>query len=252
MKAKKMSINQISYLRQCCNPEAPHDNKDKFLLLGNGDHEENPFGCGVDGYFQVINNQCPTNIRNFNDEMIRGRRGDIYRVTQALHPNPFGKCKFNVATLYGRRKMGTTSTALLVGKFFSRKWYEPIFPCGVWYVDMKNETNLASSMKLKEVSTQFLHSNLNFSDKDIDNKEQEKDQGKPKYVAYNQTINEKLLQFQASLNSNTIDKSFHYRDVDHKHHFVFFKKAAKLREREKLAEIIDVYYDAGEDEIEQI
>ena len=255
---------------QCCNPQAPHENRNKFKLLGNGNHDvsarfldhkmKQRNNVYSNRQFKVISNECPTNIHDFlsNGTKIEGRNKDVFEMIKFLHPDPFNvhyKLQCDVAILYGAPKIGTTSTALLVGKFFSRPWYEPLFRGGVWYVDMENNTNLTttnfwetigSSRNLKEARTQFFYRKF-----DNDSKDQEQKQEK---IAYDEKINEKLVKFHKKIQKNIFDNSYYHSDEKNcKYHFFFFKKAKCLREKEKLEQFICTHYDDAEsDEIEEI
>ena len=269
------------------------------------------------GRFEVINPQCPTNVPDFlsNAKEIRDRQEDALAMIKLLHSDVHKGNKCDVLSLHGDPKKGTTSTALLVGEFFSRPWYDPIFPGGVWYVDMKNDKNLAitkfwhtiaSTIKLKEAKKQFFYCNLSLvnnddndckeqkqeqksiedsndtnsaikkvwhtiassmklkeakkqllslvNNDDNDSKEQKQEQKQePEPIKYSKDINEKLLNFEEKIKSNTIDNSYHYWN-NYEHHFVFFKKAPNsLREKQKLEEFLRVHYDdVDKDEIDEI
>eukprot|EP00484_Ammonia_sp_Unknown_P022892 CAMPEP_0197033530 /NCGR_PEP_ID=MMETSP1384-20130603/11911_1 /TAXON_ID=29189 /ORGANISM="Ammonia sp." /LENGTH=1137 /DNA_ID=CAMNT_0042463347 /DNA_START=267 /DNA_END=3680 /DNA_ORIENTATION=+ len=126
----------------CCQPKVPHAHSDKFLLLP----EKANHGKQILTNLPIQNQhvQCeridsrpPTNIGQPNQKII-GRTKDTRILVDFLHPDMPSDHQGDVLFVYGRPKIGITTLALQVGRFFTRPWYQAIFPGGVFRVNLDN------------------------------------------------------------------------------------------------------------------
>lgn len=120
----------------CCQPTVPHSHSDKFLLLPNTqNHRKRILANLANGDSERIDCRPPTNIAAAK-QRIMDRANDTFRLVGLLHPeSPARKAK-DAVWIYGRPKVGLTALSLEVGRFFTRAWYQPIFPGGVFRVNL--------------------------------------------------------------------------------------------------------------------
>ncbi|ETO25784.1 hypothetical protein RFI_11353, partial [Reticulomyxa filosa] len=125
----------------CCQPNAPHEHSKKFLLLGEDDHKKKvlhdlPIADGDEPIHPILH-EVPTNFGNRTyDSMMKvlGRQDDVRNLVQLLHPDGFKSQ--DVVVLCAPKYVGCTTVGQSVAKFFTRPWYTPLFPGGVWWVDL--------------------------------------------------------------------------------------------------------------------
>ncbi|ETO35848.1 hypothetical protein RFI_01212, partial [Reticulomyxa filosa] len=119
----------------------------KFLLLGKDDHKEQVL-CDAnttplvsdDELIQPIVHPLPTNFAQgardrSNPMTVLGRQEDIRNLVELLHPD--GIRPQDMVVLCGPKYVGCTTVGQGVAQFFTRPWYTPIFPGGVWWIDLR-------------------------------------------------------------------------------------------------------------------
>lgn len=144
----------------CCQPNVPHSHSDKFLLLPKStNHSEILFphlkntnlGC------ERIDSRPPTNIGQANQKIV-GRARDTRILVDFLHPD--NENQGDVVFIFGRPKIGLTTVALQVARFFIRPWYQAIFLGGVFRINLQNcddpnalYSYIAQAMNIKQNTT---------------------------------------------------------------------------------------------------
>eukprot|EP01083_Nonionella_stella_P191851 709744_1 len=120
----------------CCQPRVPHKHSDKFLLMpGDVSHNEKILSYLPNTRCERIDSRPPTNIGQPSQKII-GRSRDVRILVDFLHPD--NENQGDAVIIYGRPKIGLTTVALQVGRFFIRPWYQAIFLGGVFRINLQN------------------------------------------------------------------------------------------------------------------
>eukprot|EP01083_Nonionella_stella_P021481 59542_1 len=121
---------------ECCQPRVPHKHSDKFLLLPrDADHDEEILSYLPNARCERIDSRPPTNIGQPSQKIV-GRARDTSILVDFLHPD--NENGHDAVVIYGRPKIGLTTVALQVGRFFTRPWYQPMFLGGVFRINLQN------------------------------------------------------------------------------------------------------------------
>ena len=120
----------------CCQPNVPHKHSDKFLLLPKGRNHKSKILCNLPNVpSERIDCRPPTNIAAAKQRIL-DRAGHISSLVKWLHPENTQRSAIDAVWIYGRSKVGLTALSLEVGRFFTRAWYQPLFPGGVFRVNL--------------------------------------------------------------------------------------------------------------------
>ena len=131
---KSQCANKIDI--ECCQPDVPHKHSDKFLLLPKGrNHDDHILSKLPAVPPERIECRPLTNIPDAK-QVIVDRAAQISKLVRWLHPEAKPRYAKDAVCIYGRPKVGLTSLSVEVGRFFTRAWYSPIFPGGVFRVNL--------------------------------------------------------------------------------------------------------------------